>query len=135
MKDGNLEMLEESIEKRLKEIETLEPGSKERQAAVSDAKLLIAAMNETDSTMSDWTDKQEKRRIDENKNRQLAEIEAKKNSLDWKKTVLELLKVVLPTTISIIAYDQFQKRVLYFEENGRINSTAGRELHLPKFFK
>lgn len=135
MTDENVARLEGSLEKRLKEIETLTPGSKERQAAVQDVRALVSALNETDSTMADWTDKQEKRRIDEEKNRSMAEIEKAKSDLTWKKILLELGKILIPSCISVWAYDKFQKRLLAFEETGRVNSTAGRELHLPKFFK
>lgn len=135
MTDENLARLEDSLELRIKEIETLTPGSKERQAAVQDVRALVSALNETDSTMAEWTDKQEKRRIDEEKNQSMAEIEKAKSDLTWKKILVELGKILIPSCISVWAYDKFQKRLLGFEETGRVNSTAGRELHLPKFFK
>lgn len=135
MTDENLARLESSLEAMIKEIETLTPGSKERQNAVQDVRALVAALNETDSTMADWTDKQEKRRIDEEKNQSMAEIEKAKSDLTWKKIFVEFGKILIPSFISVWAYDRFQKRLLGFEETGRVNSTAGRELHLPKFFK
>lgn len=49
--------------------------------------------------------------------------------------ILEWAKVLVPVIIPIIAYDIFQRRVLKFEEDGSICSSAGRQLHLPKFFK
>lgn len=51
------------------------------------------------------------------------------------KVALELGKVIVPTLITIGAYNTFQKRVIKFEETGRLVSTASRELHLPKFGK
>lgn len=135
MTDENVARLEGSLEQRLKEVERTVVGTKERSAAVADVRQLVAALNETDSTMADWTDKQEKRRIDEDKNKSMTEIEAEKSNLSWKKVLLEMAKVVVPSCISVWAYNKFQRRLLDFEENGRITSLAGRELHLPKFFK
>ena len=50
-------------------------------------------------------------------------------------TILEWAKVIIPVVVPIFAYDIFQKRVLKFEEDGSICSSAGRQLHLPRFFK
>lgn len=63
------------------------------------------------------------------------ELEGQKLKPSWKKMLIEALKIVGPTIITMIGYDVFQRRVLYFEEHGRIASTAGRELHLPNFMK
>ncbi len=65
-------------------------------------------------------------------------VEHEKNEMPTWKIALEVAKLAIPVVsgvMSIVAYDKFQKRMFDFEENGHICSTAGRELHLPKFWK
>ena len=133
MEQQTRELMEEKLIGLLKGIDKMD--DKQRNAAVTDIRALASALNEANSTELEAFDKQEKRRIDENKNQSLAEIEMAKTKFDWKKASLELVKIIGPSLISVYAYNLFQKRVLHFEEFGRIVSTAGRELHLPRIFK
>lgn len=63
------------------------------------------------------------------------EMERTKRKEAASRIAVEWAKVIIPTVVPIVAYNIFQKRVMKFEETGRICSTAGRELHLPKFHK
>lgn len=126
-------LMEEKLVKLLNLVEKCDDD--QRVKVINDIRLLSTALNDSLSTDIEAFDRQEKRRIDEEKNASMAKIERAKAGFDIKKATFELVKVIIPTVISIAAYDIFQKRVLYFEENGRVSSTAGRELHLPKFFK
>lgn len=126
------EALVDEIGNHLELINTVQKGSKEQQALVSDLTKLVDSVNELNKTEYEYYDKQERREIDREKNQALAELENKKSELGWKRVTFELAKVVIPSLISIGAYDLFQKRVLKFEETGRLVSTASRELHLPK---
>lgn len=96
---------------------------------------LVELLITADKNNMDYCDKQDRLKVEKEKNDDMTEMERNKQKLTWGKVGLELCKVLLPTCVSIAAYDVFQKRILKFEETGRIVSTAGRELHLPKFFK
>lgn len=68
-------------------------------------------------------------------NKEIEEMKRKKSKTE---IALDVAKIAVPAIMTIWGYreyDKFQKRVLKFEETGRIVSTAGRELHLPKFMK
>ena len=125
----------EEIAYHLEEIDKLSNGSQEQQRMVQDLNGLVAALNQLNQSEYERLDKEGRRKLDDKKNQALYELELKKSELSWKRVTFEMAKIIVPTIISIGAYDYFQKRVLEFEENGRINSTAGRELHLPKFLK
>lgn len=62
-------------------------------------------------------------------------VEEERNTISYKRMWLEIAKIVVPTVIPMIAYGVYQKKVLEFEENGKITSTPGRGMHLPKFWK
>ena len=129
------EALVEEIQNHLELINTVPKGSKEQQALVQDLTRLVDSVNELNKTEYEYYDKQERREMDREKNQAMNELESKKSDLGWKRITFELAKVVIPALISIGAYDVFQKRVLKFEETGRLVTTASRELHLPKFLR
>lgn len=60
------------------------------------------------------------------------ELEKEKKNVSKKQVLFEFGKILLTAGLSFKTYDFFQKRVLKFEETGRVCSTAGRELHLPR---
>ncbi len=127
--------LMEEITRHLVEIENLPSGSQEQQRMVDNLQKLVNSLNQINQTEYDGYDKQERREIDKLKNQALYELERKKSEMSWQRVTFEMAKIIVPTIISIGAYEHFQKRILEFEETGRITSTAGRELHLPRFFK
>lgn len=128
IRDGILEELAYHFE----HIDRLGDGSKEQQAMVQDAKALIDAFNSLCQTENDALDKSERRKLDKMKNDAMHELELEKSKLGWQRVTFELVKILLPAVISVGSYSYFQKRILKFEETGRITSTGGRELHLPK---
>lgn len=127
--------LVEEIAYHLEEIDKLSNGSQEQQRMVDDLQKLVDSLNKLNQADYDAYDKQERREIDRLKNQALYDLEKKKSELSWQRVTFEMAKIIVPTVISIGAYEHFQRRILEFEETGRINSTAGRELHLPRFFK
>lgn len=131
LKEGLLE----EVAYHLEQIDLLANGSKEQQAMVQDLKLLVDALNTMNQAELNAMNESERREIERIKNEKLYELEKEKSKLGWSRVAFEMTKVLLPTVVSIAAYEHFQRRILEFEENGRINSTAGRELHLPKFWK
>jgi hypothetical protein len=122
------EQLESEIQRELELLETVNKGSKEEQVLVGDICKLTEIIDRLNNTEWDFYDKQEKREIEKSR----IQLDEKKSDLDWKRSIFEVVKIVLPSAITVFAYDRFQKRMLKFEETGRIVSSAGREFHLPK---
>lgn len=135
MTNVTYEMLEKAVQVQLKNVEALDAGSKEGKEALTKSIHLVELLITTDKDNADYYDKQERRRIEEDRNKAQNETERDKQKLTWGRVGLEMAKVVVPLVVSFVGYNVFQKRVMKFEETGRISSTAGRELHLPKFMK
>lgn len=127
--------VEERLMYLLESLGSLDPGTEKYSKVIADVKVLSAVVNETFASEMDAFDRQEKRRIDEEKAKAMTLIEKSKLAFDWKKAGLEVVKIVIPTIITLIGYNEFQKRILKFEETGRLTSTASRELHLPHFMR
>lgn len=128
-------MLEEAVQTQLSRIETLDIESKEGRDALTKSIQLAELLITTDRDDAESHDKQERRRIEEERNKAMNEVEREKQKITLSKAGLEMAKVVVPLMISFVAYNVFQKRVMKFEETGRVTSTAGKELHLPRFMK
>ena len=135
MTDKTYTLLETAVQVQLERIGELDPETKEGKDALSKAISLVDQLITTDKNESDGYDKQERRRIEEERNKAADATERKKQELTWGRVTLEMAKVVVPLIISFVGYNVFQKRLMKFEETGRITSTAGKELHLPKFMK
>lgn len=129
------EALETEVQRHLELIDSVPKGSKEQMVLVDDLSKLVNNIDRLNQTEYEFYDRQERRDIDRKKNESMLEIEKKKSEIGWARAVFELAKVTVPSVVTIIAYDRFQKRVLKFEETGRLVSTAARELHLPKFLR
>lgn len=110
-----------------------EGDSQKRGDLLADAGKLLDRLSDDKKLDIEAEDKECQRILEEMKNNDQTEIEREKLKISWKKMLPEMIKIFGPALLSFMAYDVFQKRVLYFEEHGRISSTAGRELHLPKF--
>lgn len=131
MSDDTCIMMEEEVKRLTSELSSLEPGSTEYKNILDDLAVLTDKIITLAKDNFDCYDKQERRRIEEEK----IAVERHKQELTWSRVLFELGKAVIPLGMSFIGYDVFQKRILKFEETGRITSTAGRELHLPRFIK
>lgn len=134
MQQETYELMEGALVDRLRDMD-LERDDDKKSKKFDEAMKLIDKMNETDKVSFEFSDKEERRRIEEKRNDQAAETEAEKARLSWKKVAFEMAKVMLPSIGGWIAYDKFQTRVMKFEETGRVCSTAGREMHLPRITK
>lgn len=134
MQQETYELMEGALVDRLRDMD-LERDDDKKSKKFDEAMKLIDKMNETDKVSFEFSDKEERRRIEEKRNDQAAETEAEKARLSWKKVAFEMAKVMLPAIGGWIAYDKFQTRVMKFEETGRVCSTAGREMHLPRITK
>lgn len=129
------ELLEAASQVQLKNVAEFETGSKEAKEALTKSLHLVELLATVDRDADEYHDKQERRRIEEERNKAQNETERDKQKLTWGRVGLEMAKVIVPLVVSFAGYNVFQKRILKFEETGRICSTAGRELRLPKFMK
>lgn len=136
-----VDQLEEALlqkYERLKQIiEQSEFGSEEHKAAERELNCLIDQMQTFHNTNCEYFAKDEDRKIKKEYNDDMAELEDQRiqqQKLTWKRVAFEIGKVVVPIIGSAVVYFKAQRNILKFEETGRITSTAGRELHLPKLF-
>lgn len=128
-------LLEEAAQVQLKQVGEINPETKEGKEHLDKSIRLVELLIDTDKNDCEYWDKQERRRIDEERNKAMNETERDKQRLTWGRVGLEMAKVVVPLFVSFAGYNVFQKRILKFEETGRLTSTASRELHLPRFMK
>lgn len=135
MNKETYELLESAVQAQLNAVSNLSLDTKDGKEALTKATALTELLITADKDNYDYFDKEDRRRIEDEKNKAAAEIEREKSKLTWGRVGLEMGKVIAPMLMSLVAYNVFQKRVLKFEETGRINSTAGRELHFPRIFK
>ena len=135
MKEETYNRIEEALNDRLDYLKDLENGCKEEGPVIADIRTFGNLLNEIDRERNDENDKWERRRIEETRNETNAELEREKHRLTVGKVVFELTKLAVPIVVGAKFYDGFQKRVMKYEETGRVSSTAGRELHLPRFWK
>ena len=113
----------EEIAYHLARIDDLDNGSKEQQAMVQDLKMLVDSLNAINQTELNALNESERREIERIKNENLYKLEQEKAKLSWQRTTFEMAKIIVPSIISIAAYDWFQRRIIDFEENGRLTTT------------
>lgn len=129
------EGLETEVQRQLELINSVPKGSKEQAVITEDLTKLVGCVDRLNQTEYEFYDRQERREIDRKKNESMLELENKKSEISFTRAAFELAKVIIPPVITLVAYDRFQKRIIKFEETGRLVSTAARELHLPKFLR
>lgn len=135
MTDETYDLLEKAAQIQLENVNTFDTGTKEGKEALTKSIHLVELLIASDKDNAEYYDKKERRRIDEERNKAMNETERDKQRLTWSRVGLEMAKAIVPLVVSFIGYDVFQKRILKFEETGRLTSTASRELHLPRFLK
>jgi chemotaxis protein histidine kinase CheA len=140
---------------RTKTILETSDDDEEYNAAENDMNDIIRELQALNKVEEEYYAKQEERRIEEEHNKEVLEMEKmkleehtkveekrneaalnlehEKQKLTWQKVAFEAGRILLPTILSAAVYFKAQRKVLEFEETGRINSTPGRELRLPKF--
>ncbi len=123
-------LLEEAVQNQLRQLSDFDTTSKEGKEALTKSCNLVELLLTTDRDNAEYYDKEERREIEKMKN----ETERDKQKLNGGRVALEMAKIIIPSLITMIGYNVFQKRVMKFEETGRVSSTAGREMHIPKFW-
>lgn len=128
------EEINQVIQTRIQDLKSTE-NLEVRSTILSEIDVLSKILIESDKQVSEDFDKQERRRIDEKIKEATVNAELKKQELTWGKVGIEAMKALAPLSVSLLGYNVFQKRILRFEETGRLTSSASRELHLPNFLK
>ncbi len=135
MKDETYDLVEQAAQAQLKRSCKMEQGTKEFGNAMERSIRLIELLATIDKDSTDYHDKEEKRRIEEDRLKASIELEQIKQRVTAGRATLEIAKVVVPVVLTMIGYNVFQKRLLIFEETGRLTTTASKDLHLPRFTK
>lgn len=130
-----MNLLEEQIQRDIQRLDAYfnEDGS-ERSRAVQDVTKLIEKLVEAETANEKAVEDQERREIDKNRNESSADIERLKQRIDWRRMILEVAKIIIPTVLPLVIWRKSYTEMLQFEETGRFTSTASKELHLPKIF-
>lgn len=135
MTETTYNLLEEVVQTQLRRTKSFDTETKEGKDALAKSVQLTELLITADKDNADYYDKEERRRIEEERNKAATEVEKEKQKLTWGRVGFEMGKVLLPLAAQIAAFGVLQKRMFKFEETGRINSTGGREMHLPRFWK
>lgn len=135
MTNETYNMLEEGVQDLLEQMKTLNISTKEGKETLAKATTMVTLLTEVDRTDAEVHDKEERRRIEEEKNKAANETEREKQKLTWGRAIFEMAKVTVPTVVTAIFFGKYQKRMFKFEETGFIKSTGGREMHLPRLWK
>lgn len=142
MKDETLDLLEKRITDNLETMSDYDVNwynlsddeAKGRRQLVSETEGLIDKLALLEKEGAEAWDKQERRRIEEEKAQMMANVETSKQEIKPKRAAFEIAKVLAPVIASGILYGIYQRRMIDFEENGRITTSVGRDLHLPNIF-
>lgn len=124
MQKETYEQLEEVLIGYIQTLGYIPPDSKEAGVIIDRVEKMFKTLLEADKV-------ENKKMFDD----AAQEIELDKSALNKEKVIMELIKIFGPALLSIFAYAALQKRLLKFEETGRLCTSAAREFHLPKFWK
>lgn len=104
-------------------------GTEERDKEATNLQKVVDAYVKVCQMETEEEDRRERRRIEEDKNLSMYALEKEKsNDPFWKYCVEWTIKYILPGALSALAYNEFQKRTLKFEETGSFRSKASRDL-------
>lgn len=114
-------LLEEEIKTEIRDLSTLEPGSKEKSTAIEDlAKLYKLRIEETKNEL-DFSEKYDAREGDKQLKKDQLEEQVKDRYFRFG---VEVASIILP----LIFYAAWMKRGFKFEETGTYTSTTFRSL-------
>lgn len=122
------ELLEEIMFETVDNFSVQKTGSDERRSEAENAVKLADAYAKIRQTQIEEKDRDERRRIEEEKNVANLELEKSKEIPFWQSCIEWTVKYILPGCISGLLFDKFQKRTLEFEETGSFRSKASKDL-------
>lgn len=136
MEEETVNLIDEVAEKLLISLEAVQNyaiGTPEREKALKEYCQIADTYQKMQSANLEYCSQQDRLEMEKERTKETVELEKKKMEIPKWKIALDVAKVaVIP--LSWLAYGCYQKRILKFEETGRLTSTASRELHLPNVF-
>lgn len=155
MNEKLLEVLTSECDRLIEIVDSADPKSDEWKSAYAKLQEMIQQMNAFNKVETEYYTKCEERRIQEEHNKVMEELERQKmaqhveietlrrdtdlalerlKQIDWKRVSFEMAKVLIPLLITI-AVRTIERREMYdFEEHGRLTSTAGRQFRIMDLF-
>lgn len=130
-----LQKLEKVTEAKIRQLGEMKQDDELRGGLTQDVIDLTKVLNEAAQIDAKERDMARQRDNEETRILEEADIEKKKIDPSWKRVAFEMAKAVVPLAISVVSYGVFQTKLMKYEEEGRIVSTAGRQLSLPRFWK
>lgn len=127
--------IEEAIDDTRACIEHAQSGSQEREREVKNLKMLIDAREQMRQTDMEKEDKEERRRIEEKKNDNNANIEAAKARKSVRDYIAEYGQIAFKGAISLAGSLAILAVILQFEENGTLHSKPGRDFRFMNPFQ
>ena len=136
MKEEIVEKMEEIVEKNLNKMNNGTLSNEEESNSIrSETNTFIEYLIKINEDELEAKDKEERRKLEHERNEGNIILEMKRMDIPWKKIGFEIgktcLTTLLPIGASILIYD----KVLKFEETGRATSFASRQLRMPNIFK
>lgn len=142
---------------RLTEITDSEDVGSEAWEAAYRRKLdILEKMNAFNKVETEYFIKAEDRRVEEERNRKMLELEERKlaqhleiersrregeialekekQKLNWKRVSFEMAKILVPLGVTILVRRKEREEIFDFETHGRITSTVGRQFRLHDLF-
>lgn len=107
-------------------------GSEERKKEAENVEKIAKALKELKDMESTILDRNERRLIEAERNRENAEIERKKCATPWVRILLETASGLLRQGTAHLLYKDELREVLHFEEHGIIRSKGGKDLRPPR---
>ena len=135
MTEETMVLLEEQIQKQLKELDSYSEDEAKRSRAVQDLTKMLERMTEAEIANEKWYDNQERRDIERDRNKTMVTVEEQKNRFGVGKTLLEVAKIGVPAAVSLLTLREWRRgfyNMLSFEKDGFFKTTASKEVHLPK---
>lgn len=120
--------LKDSLAESIEVYNNCTAGSKERAQEAENVEKIAKALSDLKSTESDILDKEERRRIEEEKNAANAEIESEKARTPWARIIFEAAVKVCMQFVDHGFFVRNQRQVLDFEEHGIVRSKASKDL-------
>lgn len=136
MKEETMDALERYIDLKWNDALSVEENANTKNAH-HDYMEALEALRNIEKDQNDFYDKQEKRRIDEERNQENADLEREKSKIGWKRMTLEVLKIFVPSMMAAGAAIWMQSKAGRLEETGRWTTEAGRQAHrqVPNIWK
>lgn len=132
--EENKKLLNETIGNDLEDLKGFEVGSDEREALVNEIKELYRIQIEEYKAEVEAWDKDELRRIAEEKKESEEKIRLEQTKTELKRSGIDAAKAIVIGIGSGILSNRMMKALLKFEETGTVTSKAFRLIPMIKFW-